>query len=202
MLDYISTLKKFQVLISDNEIVKALRSNDEGVFEQLFKQYYQRLCTYATGMLDGDDAEEVVQQLFLNFWEKRQQLTITVSLKSYLYRAVHNACLNKIKQAKVRQLYAEEHIKTTEPGYEHTSQSLFKTELENQIHKAINTLPEQCRLVFKLSRFEEMKYAEIAEHLGISIKTVENHMGKALRIMREQLKEYLPLIALLLGITF
>ncbi len=202
MRDYISTLKKIKVLISDNEIVKALHNSNEAVFEQLFKQYYQRLCTYAAGMLDADDAEEVVQQLFLNFWEKRLQLTISVSLKSYLYRAVHNACLNKIKQAKVRQLYAEEHIKTTAPGYEHTSQSLFKTELENQIHKAINTLPEQCRLVFKLSRFEEMKYAEIAEHLGISIKTVENHMGKALRIMREQLKEYLPVIALLLGITF
>ena len=76
----------------------------------------------------------------------------------------------------------------------------FHNELQNQIHVAIESLPEQCRLVFKLSRFEELKYAEIAEQLGISIKTVENHMGKALKIMREQLKDYLTVWLLFISL--
>ncbi|MEO8148508.1 MAG: RNA polymerase sigma-70 factor [Bacteroidia bacterium] len=191
------------MLISDQEIVNALHANDEGVFEQVFRFYYQRLCNYACNIVvDMDEAEEIVQQMFLNIWEKRVHLEINISFKSYLYRAVHNACLNRLKQQKVRKLYADEQIQITEPGYEHTSQTILKTELEKQIHNAINKLPEQCRLVFKLSRFEEMKYAEIATHLGISIKTVENHMGKALKIMREQLKEYLPLIIIVFPLLF
>ena len=76
------------------------------------------------------------------------------------------------------------------------ARTVMASELENRIYKALDKLPEQCRLVFKLSRFEELKYAEIAEQLNISIKTVENQMGKALKIMREQLKDYLPLIIL------
>lgn len=191
------------MLISDKEIVEALHKSDENVFEQVFRLHYQRLCNYAAGIVaDTDEAEEVVQQLFVNVWEKRMTLEITLSLKSYLYRAVHNACLNKLKQQKVRKLYADEHIKNSDEAYEHTSQTIVKTELEKQIHTAINTLPEQCRMVFKLSRFEEMKYAEIATHLGISVKTVENHMGKALRIMREQLKDYLPMIIVLMPWLF
>ena len=186
------------MLLSDKEIVDALHEGNENVFEQVFRFHYQRLCNYACSILnDIDEAEEVVQQMFLNVWEKRITIEITSSLKSYLYRAVHNACLNKLKQIKVRKLYADEHIQITEPVYEHTSQTILKTELEKQIHNAINKLPEQCRLVFKLSRFEEMKYAEIANHLDISVKTVENHMGKALKILREQLKEYLPVIIML-----
>ncbi len=189
--------------LSDKEIAEALQAGNENVFEQVFRLHYQRLWNYAAGILnDMDEAEEVVQQMFLNVWEKRTVIEISVSFKSYLYRAVHNACLNKLKQNKVRKLYADEQIQTTEEAYEHTSQTILKTELEKQIHNAINALPEQCRLVFKLSRFEEMKYAEIATHLGISVKTVENHMGKALKIMREQLKDYLPVIMLLLPWVF
>ncbi len=184
--------------VNDAEIVAALQQSDERVFEQLFRFYYQRLCSYATGLLnDKDEAEETVQQVFVNVWEKRFSMEINVSLKSYLYRAVHNASINAISRQNVRTMYAGEQLHHAEQVYEHTSQSVIKNELEKNIHKAINTLPEQCRMVFKLSRFEEMKYAEIAEHLGISIKTVENHMGKALKLLREQLKDYLAAIVIL-----
>jgi RNA polymerase sigma-70 factor (ECF subfamily) len=187
------------VQLSDSEIIDSLRTGDEKVFEQLFRYYYQRLCNYACGILnDMDEAEETVQNVFLGVWEKRIVIEITTSLKSYLYRAIHNASLNKIKHGKIRQLYANEYAQQTSPVYEHTTQTVYKNELEKQIHAAINELPEQCRMVFKLSRFEEMKYSEIAEHLGISVKTVENHMGKALKMMRQQLKDYLPIILLLI----
>ena len=88
--------------LSDKEIAEALQAGNENVFEQMFRLHYQRLCNYAAGILnDMDDAEEVVQQMFLNVWEKRMTMEISVSFKSYLYRAVHNACLNKLKQKKI-----------------------------------------------------------------------------------------------------
>ena len=120
---------------------------------------------------------------------------IETSIVHFLQR-VHNAALNRIKHGKVRKLYAEEQmgLYTSEPA----SHLSLQNELQQQIEQAIESLPEQCRLVFKLSRFEELKYAEIAALLGISIKTVENQMGKALKVMREKLKDYLVIIVLIL----
>jgi RNA polymerase sigma-70 factor (family 1) len=182
-----------------NDQISALQQGDEQVFEKIFRHYYQRLCNYAGSILnDMDEAEECVQQMFLNLWEKRSSVSVTTSLKSYLFRAVHNAALNRIKHGKVKQLYAEEYVRSTPQTIGHTDKELEKTELQKQISKAIAQLPEQCRMVFKLSRFENMKYQEIATHLNISVKTVENHMGKALKLMREQLKEYLPIIIALM----
>ena len=183
---------------NDQDIISALSNGDEKVFEQLFRHYYKRLCNYACNILnDMDEAEECVQQMLVGVWEKRSGLSINTSVKSYLFKAVHNAALNRIRHGKVRKLYADDYIKTSSESTA-PAQNLEKTELQNQIQQAIATLPEQCRLVFKLSRFENMKYAEIATHLGISVKTVENHMGKALKQMREQLKDYLPLLILLM----
>lgn len=106
---------------------------------------------------------------------------------------VRNSCLNAIKHEKVKQQHAAYALADGEPVQESTAQTVISGELETKIYHAMKALPEQCRLVFQLSRFEELKYSEIAEQLNISIKTVENQMGKALKIMRTQLKEYLPL---------
>lgn len=164
-----------------------------------FKNFYQPLCRYAyTFLQDREDAEEVVQNAFLGMWEKRSNLSIHTSAKSYLYAMVRNACLNVLKHEKIKQKYAGEQMVVTQGGYEAVTETVHSDELERRIYDAMNTLPEQCRLVFKLSRFEELKYAEIAEHLNISVKTVENHMGKALKLMREALKDYLPLIIVLM----
>lgn len=145
-----------------------------------------------------DEAEEIVQQVFYSLWTKRESIDITSTLKSYLYKAVHNSSLNKIKQGKVRQMYAE-HQKATAITETHSSSQILQgKELEALINNAIDELPEQCGIVFRMSRFGNMKYAEIADELNISVKTVENHMGKALKLMREKLKDYLHLIILLL----
>lgn len=161
----------------------------------LFKSYYQPLCQYAHSFLrDKDEAEEVVQSAFINIWDKREGISIQTSIKSYLYRMVRNACLNVIKHRRVIKEHEAHETALGEPVYEGATQGVMATELERKITLALKELPEQCRLVFQLSRFEELKYAEIADQLNISVKTVENHMGKALRIMREQLKDYLPLV--------
>lgn len=183
------------VVLSEQEIIGAIREGNERIFEETFRKYYQSLCNYANSILkEMDEAEEVVQNLFLSIWEKRSELEISISLKSYLYRAVHNHCLNRIKHLKVREEYQQYAVNFYDASYESVSQTVMKNELETKIEEAIKKLPEQCRLIFQMSRFEELKYHEIAEQLELSPKTVENQIGKALKILRVELAEYLPLI--------
>jgi RNA polymerase sigma-70 factor (ECF subfamily) len=185
--------KQITVHSSDPEIVNAIRRGDEKAFEQTFRTYYPRLCNYACSMLkDEEEAEEVVQTVFLTIWEKREDLEITLSLKSYLYRAVHNHCLNRFKHATVREVHREHTLNFSSHSYESVTEVIHANELEDRIEKAVSTLPEQCQKAFRLSRFEELKYQEIADQLGISIKTVENQIGKALKILRAELADYLP----------
>lgn len=183
------------VVLSEQEIISAIREGNERIFEETFRKYYQSLCNYANSILkEMDEAEEVVQNLFLSIWEKRSNLEINISLKSYLYRAVHNHCLNRIKHLKVKEEYHQYAVNFYDSSYESVSQTVMKNELETKIEEAIRKLPEQCRLIFRMSRFEELKYHEIAEQLELSPKTVENQIGKALKILRVELAEYLPLI--------
>lgn len=159
-------------------------------YEIIFRQYYQSLCFYAnTWLKDMDAAEEVVQNTFVKLWEKRESLKPEVSLKAYLYKAVYNASLNEIKHQKVKDKYIN--MQNQEEPTDHIRQEQSLKDLERRIKESLERLPEQCRLVFQLSRFENLKYREIAEVLNISVKTVENHMGKALRLMRQNLADYL-----------
>lgn len=188
----------YPVQYTDHDIAAALRNGDERIFEEVFHHYYSALCRYARSLLhDSEGAEEVVQQTFIAIWEKRENIHYSVSLKAYLYRAVHNRCLNEIEKKKVRREYATDHLQQPETAAMPADAPQRQKELYKLIREAIDRLPEQCRKIFQLSRFEEMKYAEIAEHLGLSIKTVENQMGKALRLLREELKDYLPSILLI-----
>lgn len=183
----------------EHQVLTALREGSESAFEMLFKTYYKTLCNYAYSLLnDKDEAEEVVQATFIGVWDKRQSIEIQTSVKSYLYRMVRNACLNVIKHVKVKQAHAKHEMAGGEPMHEGVAQSVISLELEQKIYEAMKVLPEKCRLVFQLSRFEELKYSEIADQLNISVKTVENHMGKALKMMRVQLKDYLPLFLILM----
>jgi RNA polymerase sigma-70 factor (ECF subfamily) len=178
-----------------DQLITTLKAGDIAAFEMLFRTYYQSLCNYAyTFVHDRVEAEEIVQSTFLNVWEKRDNIAVHTGIKPYLYAMVRNACLNVLKHEKIKQRHAAMEIATGERSAESVTRAIEATELEHRIVEAMNRLPEQCRLVFKLSRFEELKYAEIADQLDISVKTVENHMGKALRIMREQLKDYLLML--------
>jgi RNA polymerase sigma-70 factor, ECF subfamily len=182
------------VELTEKEVLETIQAGNESAFEMIFRTYYQPLCRYAYSFLDDkEEAEEVVQSTFITVWEKRKSIDIQISLKSYLYRMVRNACLNVIKHEKIKQQHVAHELAVTDASYESVSEKVNATELESKITEAMKALPEQCRIVFQLSRFEELKYQEIADQLQISVKTVENHMGKALKIMREKLKEYLPL---------
>ncbi|SDL58574.1 RNA polymerase sigma-70 factor, ECF subfamily [Siphonobacter aquaeclarae] len=178
---------------SEPATLEALRQGDERAFETLFRKHYEALCRYANGILqDYDEAEEIVQQTFVKIWEQREDLYIEFSLKAYLYRAVHNHSLNRLKHYKIRQEYADHQQFFYQNDHARADDGLYQSDLEKKLADAIRQLPEQCRRIFEMSRFEELKYQEIADILGISPKTVENQIGKALKILRGELADFLP----------
>lgn len=168
---------------------------DDKAFEQMFKAHYKELHSYANVMLrDEDTAEEIVQSMFLKFWEKRELLNVQTSIKAYLYKCVYNDSLNYIKHQKVKTKYQDFAAYTMNDHHEAASSKVELTELQFKLQEALNELPEHCRTIFQMSRFEELKYREIAEQLDLSIKTVENQMGKALKILRLKLADFIALI--------
>jgi len=171
---------------------------NKDLFEQLFKEHFVHLCGFAQNYVpDLDDAKEIVQDVFINLWNKRETITSDKSVKSYLFTSVKNRCFNFIRDnKKFRSNILDVDIADYETPYENDSFSGH--ELQNKIDKAISDLPEKCRQVFKLSRIEELKYKEIAEKLNISVKTVEAQMSKALKVLREELKDYITVILLFL----
>lgn len=185
--------------LSEKEQVMELRNGSELVFETIFKDYYERLCNYAnTYINDINESEEMVQGTFMILWEKHEIIDIHTSLKSYLYRSVHNNCINHIRHQQVRREHSEEYLHYADIEYEQAADDIIGKELEKKINSTIESLPQQCRTAFKLSRFENLTYNEIAEKMGVSVKTIENHMIKALKTLRIELKEYLPLVIWLL----
>lgn len=162
--------------------------------EQLFRAYYRMLCAFAMQYVkDSERAEDLVQDLFYRLWLDRERLNVTTSMKAYLFTAVRNRCLNEVKvQGRMRSLVEErDDVVDGEVGRSEDEH----TERIARVQAAIEALPEERRKVFKLSRYEGLKYHEIAERLGISVKTVENQMGKALKTLREELADLVPLFA-------
>lgn len=159
-------------------------------FEKLFRKMYTNLCHYASRFLkDTDSAEEVVQDLFYYYWENRKQIKIKTSLKAYLYQATRNRCLKVIKHNAVRQKYIDSAMHNSDEQANENA-NIESDELAQIIDKTLKQLPERRRNIFVMSRFEGLKYKEIAEELSISIKTVEADMGKALKLFRTNLKDY------------
>ena len=190
--------RSVSMLLDDDEIGARLARRDESTFEQVFKSYFKSLHAYAfTIIKDETEAEEIVQQVFFRLWERADRFSFQGPLGAYLYRAVHNESLNHIKHEKVKAGYRLHVVKTMKDQSDEIMPSRNK-ELEHKIGQALNELPEQCRTIFQLSRFEDLKYREIAEKLDISVKTVENQMCKALRILRLKLAEFITLLMILL----
>jgi RNA polymerase sigma-70 factor (ECF subfamily) len=169
------------------------RINSRADFETLFKSHYSALCSYANQFLkDVDAVEEVVQEVMFKVWTHRESLAIDTSMKSYLFRAVRNGCLNVLKHMKVREEYKAWQEHQGDESHLSKEDEMIASELEQKIRGAIDRLPMERRKVFILSRYDGLTYSQIAKKLGISVKTVENQMGKALKSLREELSDYLP----------
>lgn len=180
-------------------ITRPLSADGGQEFERLFKEHFKSLYAYAFTILKNEAvAEETVQNVFYKIWEKKVPGTIQTSLKAYLYKAVYHESLNYLKHKKVRAQYQLHVMHEQKNHTDQASRKIMMKELEERLRDALNALPQQCRTIFQMSRFDGLKYQEIAEQLGISVKTVENQMGKALKLLRVRLIEYLPILILAL----
>lgn len=172
--------------------------SDTSIVEDAFKTHFKGLHGYAYTILkDEDTAEEMVQNVFYKLWKNRDGIKINESIAAYLYRSVYNESLNYIKHQTVKHAYQSHAARTMENDNNATERVKLK-ELEVKLDQAIKELPEQCRTIFQMSRFEELKYMEIAGKLGLSVKTVENQMGKALKVLRMKLADYITILIMLL----
>lgn len=181
-----------QALHSDNHLFDRMCAGDQGALELLFKTHYASLCRFAKSILkDAEQAEDMVQEVFMKCWDKREQIQLTGSFKSYLFTAVRNHCFNALK-INERKFWMEEGMEDDERiAVNDVIDHIAAKTLSDKIAQAIELLPEKCKLTFQLSRFENMSYKEIAETMGVSVKTVENQMGKALSVLRTSLSPYI-----------
>ncbi len=192
-----SLYQRYSMDVTEAGIIEQLARRDEAAFEQVFKTHFKNLHAYAFSILkDEMAAEEMVQNVFYKLWSRSESLSISGSLAAYLYRAVNNESLNYLKHQKVKSVHGLQIAYQQSGQTDSAVKKLQLKELETRLHAALNDLPEQCRTIFQLSRFEELRYREIADRLNLSVKTVENQMGKALKILRTKLIDFLPMTLL------
>jgi len=183
-------------------LILKIKTGDKNSFEIVFRKYYQELCQYSYRFVAYTNlAEEIVQDFFFKFWIKRESLVVSSSLSSYLFRAVQNHSLNHIEHQKINRKYADYIGFQTQGNGSPSTDIMIEKELEQHIQRAIVALPARRREIFELSRFEGLKYQEIANKLEINIKTVESQMVKALDQLRSELSEYLPSALVMLVIN-
>ena len=170
-------------------IANKIKEGNIKAFEQLFRDLYVPLCAYANKFVDDKDkSEELVQETFYNLWKNRGNLNIRISLKSYLYKSVQNSCLLTIQHEKVKEKYRLHILNSGNTEGEKTPDKLLEEkELNKSIQETMDKLPERCREIFYLNRYEGLKYREIAEKLSISQKTVEANISKALKLLRKNI---------------
>lgn len=183
--------------LNESLTIASLQQGDRKAFTLIYEAYWEKLFVVAYRRLrDREAAEEMVQNVFTSLWWRREKLAIEKSLSAYLGASLKYEVLNYLRAQAVRERYAQEQLATAPAGDEYTGQVLSFEELRQRMDEEISKLPEKCRLVFTLSRLEGYSNKEIAEQLDISPKTVEAHMGKALKSLRGGLDEYLPLLLL------
>jgi len=175
------------MLPHDSELLQKIAKGNEESFTEAFDRYYPGLCYYAEKFIhDADESRSLVQQVFVDLWMKRSKLMIQQSLKAYLFTAVRNNAFDYLKHKLVETKY----LRNVHPEMLTIDHDLIEeAELNARINSAIGELPEKCREIFTLCRFEELHYGEIAQKLGISIKTVEMQMGIALKKLRSKLTD-------------
>jgi RNA polymerase sigma-70 factor, ECF subfamily len=177
--------------VTDRELLERLRQGDPAAFDAIFRTWYAPLVGTAERMLrDRAVAEELVQDVMLELWRRRETLDASGSPQAYLFQATRNRVLNHLRHLKIEQR-SEPEVRRESPASPQADAHVSEQELEVAIQQAVRTLPDRCREVFELSRVHGLKYSEIATALGISVKTVEAQMGKALRTLRERLDQWL-----------
>ena len=183
-------------------LIHSLKSGNNQAYKYIYDHHYVLLCKIAYEFLkDYFLAESIVDDIIFHLWEKRDTLEITTSLRSYLVQAVRNRCINYLNLEREKREVCfsvidqqNEWINSVFPSDDYPLARLLENELEQEIRNAINRLPEECKVVFKKSRFEEKRYDQIAEELGISVNTVKYHIKNAISRLSADLSKYLLLL--------
>ncbi|WP_439695957.1 RNA polymerase sigma factor [Mucilaginibacter sp. AW1-7] len=184
---------------TDQQLLDLIRTDDRSAFTELYNRYWDKTYAVALHRLEDEhEAEEVVQEVFLSIWQRRATLQLTHTVATYLAVAVKYKVINHLAKQHRRQLQHDELTITSPVVADSTADWLHEKELRQLLEKTVSQLPEKCRIVFLLSRDENKTYAEIAAELNISQKTVEAHMSKALRELRETLGVTAPVLAFIL----
>lgn len=181
-----------------SKLIAAIRSGNEQAFEQLFFRYYEPLVRFACHYADTRAAAEgLVQDVFASVWERRKELDPHINIQSYLYTSVKNSGLDQVRHEEVVNKYRDEvRMELYIHHQESTGERITKKGFNEAAQKAIEALPDQTRHIYKLSRKDGLTYPEIAEVLGLSVKSIEYHMSKALQFLRKRLSDYLPTLYL------
>jgi len=184
---------------SDEKVLfENVRRGDIHSFETLFHQYYKFLCSFVVKYIhDPVIAEEIVQDFFVRFWEKKEQIDIETSVKSYFYLSVKNLCLNYIQHQKIKEKHHQA-IHSEHESVDNSEDAFLEIDLAEKIEESILSLPEKRREIFKLSRESGLKYHEISKKLNISIKTVEAQMSLAIKYLKIKLKDYITILFMFL----
>jgi RNA polymerase sigma-70 factor, ECF subfamily len=181
----------------DGELIlwNRVRADDTKAFESLFKQYYTKMCLFAKRYThDITTSREIVQDVFIYLWEHRKELEIRTSVRSYLASAVRYNSIRRLEKNNKAPVFMDILPEPDQEFHDH----LEYAELQAAILKAIEALPDQCRKVFRLSRFEQLKYTEIASNLKISVKTVEAHISRALRLIQNEIEGFFTILFFIL----
>lgn len=181
----------------DQHLLSALQKGDRHAFNQLFRKYYPILCAYTSRFVELEDAKEITQDMMVWLWEKRDKLLIITSLSQYLFKAVYHRAMDYYSRNQLKR-HADTYF------YKEMQEMLQETEfcqledLTKRIKVAVDALPPTYREAFTMHRFQDMSYKEIAAKLQVSPKTIDYRIQQALKLLRKELKDYLPLIVALL----
>jgi RNA polymerase sigma-70 factor, ECF subfamily len=181
--------------IAEKDLIARLKDGDQTAFELLFYHYYPGLVVYTSQFTaDRNEAEEIVQDFFVRFWQKHQQIIPADSFKNYFFLSVKNSSLNYLKHKKIEARYLKELSDLSNQHLVYDPDLYLATELQQKIKNSINLLPEKCREIFMMSRIQGMKNDEIAKELELSKRTIETQISNALKVLRVELKDYMGLL--------
>ncbi|BDD11867.1 DNA-directed RNA polymerase sigma-70 factor (plasmid) [Fulvitalea axinellae] len=171
-----------------NDFLRLLKAKEyEEAFRVLYSAYFQRMFNYACGILNNPNkAEDITQEVLIDLWEKREQLRITVQLDTFLYKGIYFRAMNEIRKEKLHQ---ERESEVEEEFYGSQDHTEWKEQLHRQIRQCADNFPEQCREVFYLSRYSHLSRSEIAEQMGISVRTVDTQLYRALKSLKNRLRK-------------
>jgi len=177
--------------LNEHDLSQLVKEGHETAWEELVRRYYNPLFGFILNMVRNEStAEELLQDILVNFWEKREKININTSLKAYLFRASRNHTLNFLKRKNFEHNYQQSLVHTTSWQSDETEKSVQYKELSEKLNELIESLPEPAREAFKLSRFEDMTYKEIAETMDLPVRTVHYQIGLALKQLRDNLDNF------------